>query len=188
MRLLFCLLLLLLLAVPGQALAQTDPAVAQTDPAVGQTKPAVGQTKPAVGQTKPAVAQTDPAPPAEHHARMNWEQRFDQANDSHDGHLTLAQARVGYIAVARHFHDIDSEGKGFVTEDDIRAWHKQQRAARHGGQTSLDDNLRPRPAIHRTLPGQRQFDAPTQPAMSAETQAPAPTVTASAPPSVAEKQ
>jgi hypothetical protein len=172
MRMLPRLLLLPLLAlpplaVPPQALAQTEPAVsAQTEPA--------------------AVAQTEPAAPAEHHTRMTWEQRFEKANDSHDGHLTLAQARLGYVTVARHFHDIDTDGKGFVTEDDIKAWHKQQRAVRHTGQTSLDDSLRSRPAIHRTLPGQRLYDAPTQPSMAIQAPAPETTVTAAAPAPVPE--
>ena len=88
----------------------------------------------ALPATVPAWAET-PAPataPAAHHARVTWQKRFEQANTSHDGHLTLEQARTGYKTVARHFMEIDVAGHGYVTEDDVRAWHKQ-RAGDFGG-------------------------------------------------------
>ncbi len=37
----------------------------------------------------------------------------------------------GYITIARHFKAIDSGSKGYVTIDDVRAWHKKRREARH---------------------------------------------------------
>jgi hypothetical protein len=79
----------------------------------------------------PAFAADPPRadPPAQHHTRMTWEQRFTQANVAHDGHLTLAEAKGGYVDVARHFDDIDAAHKGYVTEDDIRTWHAKRRAA-----------------------------------------------------------
>ncbi|HXT82601.1 MAG TPA: hypothetical protein VN702_23775 [Acetobacteraceae bacterium] len=83
--------------------------------------------------TLPAFAEA-PAPPAApvaHHTHMSWQQRFEHANTSHDGHLTLEQAKTGYKSVARHFSEIDTAGHGYVTQDDIRAWHKQRRAAQH---------------------------------------------------------
>lgn len=109
--------------------------------------------------TAPAFA--DDAPPK--HQRMTWEQRFAQANAAHDGHLTLEEAQAGYKTIAKHFKDIDADGKGYVTENDIRAWHALQRAARHRPQE--EDPLRPRPAYQR-LPGEQRTmnDLPGQPA------------------------
>jgi hypothetical protein len=66
-----------------------------------------------------------------HHARLTWQQRFEQANTSHDGHLTSDQANGGYRSVARHFRELDSAGKGYITEDDVRAWHKARHAGHH---------------------------------------------------------
>ena len=90
----------------------------------------------------PALAQTvSPAPlavpttktsasaPAEH-SRLTMDQRFAKANTTHDGHLTLAQAKTGYPSVARHFTEIDTGNQGYVTEDQIRAWQKTHRAQR----------------------------------------------------------
>jgi hypothetical protein len=67
------------------------------------------------------------APP--HYVRQTWQQRYAAANVAHDGHLTLAEARTGYGLVAKHFGDIDNEHKGYVTQNDIRAWHIMRRAA-----------------------------------------------------------
>ena len=76
-----------------------------------------------------ALAQSA-APPTTHH-RMTWEQRFEQANVTHDGHLTMGQARAGDPSLARHFAAIDQDHKGYITEDDIRAYNKAQRALHH---------------------------------------------------------
>jgi hypothetical protein len=97
----------------------------------------------------PALADDAPAK----HARMTWENRFAEANAAHDGHLTLDEAKAGYKTIARHFHDIDTDAKGYVTENDIRAWHATQKAARH--QKETEDPLRPRPAFQRVAPDQR---------------------------------
>jgi hypothetical protein len=95
-------------------------------------------------------AQADEA--ASPHQRVTWEAHFAQANLAHDGHLTLEEAKSGYKTIARHFRDIDADGKGYVTENDVRAWHAQQRAARH----PAEDPLRPRPAFQRMPPEQRE--------------------------------
>jgi hypothetical protein len=60
-------------------------------------------------------------------AHQTMEQRFTSANTSRDGHLTLDQAKAGYPTIARHFDAIDKDKKGYVTETDIRAYHKTQR-------------------------------------------------------------
>jgi len=91
----------------------------------------------------PALA-SDP-PPAQH-VKLTWEQRFAAANAAHDGHLTLEEAKTGYLAVARHFREIDTEGKGYVTENDIRAWHAMQKMDRPSKEQP-EDPLRARPAF-----------------------------------------
>lgn len=118
---------------------------------------------------QPAFADDTPAK----HPRVTWEQRFTQANTSHDGHLTLDQAKTGYKTVARHFHDIDTDGKGFVTENDVRAWHALQKAARHS--QGAEDPLRPRPAFNRFTPEQaRGTPGPNQTMLTPQaTQVPA---------------
>ncbi len=50
--------------------------------------------------------------------------KFYAANTTHDGHLTLAQAKAaGFQPVADHFTDIDTAKHGYVTFYDIQAWH-----------------------------------------------------------------
>jgi hypothetical protein len=66
---------------------------------------------------------------AEHHARMSLEKHFTQANLSHNGHLTLHEATTGYPQIAKHFDAIDAGHKGYVTEDDIRAWRALRKAS-----------------------------------------------------------
>ena len=89
--------------------------------------------------------------PATKHPRMTWEQRFQEANTAHDGRLTLEEAKAGYKTIARHFQEIDTSGKGFVTENDIRAWHALAREKRHADKQP--DPLRPRPAFDQHVPG-----------------------------------
>jgi hypothetical protein len=65
------------------------------------------------------------------HKHLTMEQRFEQANVTHDGHLTEEQAKTGYKSVARHFSAIDQDKKGYVTLDDIHAYNKQQHTLHH---------------------------------------------------------
>ncbi len=97
----------------------------------------------AVSPKQEALAQPD-APKARRQPK--WEDRFDQANQAHDGHLTLDEAKTGYHTVARHFADIDVDGKGYVTVNDIRAWHALKHAG-HARRPATDDPLRPRAAF-----------------------------------------
>lgn len=69
--------------------------------------------------------------PAHAAQRMTLHQRFEQANTTHDGHLTEEQAKLGMKSVARHFDAIDKDHKGYVTEEDIHAYYKGLRAAHH---------------------------------------------------------
>jgi hypothetical protein len=65
------------------------------------------------------------------HGHRTMAHRFEQANTTHDGHLTLEQAKAGYKSVAQHFSAIDRDKKGYVTEEDVRAYFKEQRALHH---------------------------------------------------------
>ncbi|WP_297492288.1 hypothetical protein [Acidocella sp.] len=57
--------------------------------------------------------------------------KFYAANTTHDGHLTLAQARAGGLrSIADHFSDIDVKQRGYVTLYDIEAWHLDDVAKR----------------------------------------------------------
>ena len=56
---------------------------------------------------------------------------FYAANTTHDGHLTLAQAKAaGLTAVADNFDDIDVKKRGYVTFYDIMAWRMDDMAKR----------------------------------------------------------
>ncbi len=123
---------LILLAMASPALAQGAPA--QPDASAKQDAPA----KPDAPAKRP---------------RLTWEARFAQANTAHDGHLTLEEAKAGFKTVARHYRDIDMDGKGYVTENDVRAWRAMPKPARHAKEP--DDPLRPRPAFQNTGPQQR---------------------------------
>ncbi len=70
-------------------------------------------------------AQTPPAPPQAQGPRLQPQlvKRFDEANTTHDGKLTLAQAQAGGLSwVVAHFAQVDSGGKGYVTLDDMQAF------------------------------------------------------------------
>jgi len=47
--------------------------------------------------------------------------KFKAADKNHDGKLTLAEAQAGMPRVAEHFSYIDSQGRGYVTLDQILA-------------------------------------------------------------------
>jgi hypothetical protein len=101
---------------------------------------------------------TDPPAAAAPHGRQTQEQHFTEANLAHDGHLTLAEAKGGYPQVAKHFDDIDVDHRGYVTENDIRAWQVMRKAARRLGKPQ-EDKLRPRSATQADYPGLHKVKA-----------------------------
>ena len=88
-----------------------------------------------------------PGSASPHHARETWEQHFAQANQAHDGHLTLEEAQGGFALVAKHFDDIDVHRKGYVTQNDVRAWRVMKKAAHRLTQPPPEDRLKPRNAV-----------------------------------------
>ena len=106
---------LVLLALLASVVAM--PAFAQTTPPA--PRPALD------GVTPP---QPSPPPPR---GGGRLRARFEAANTTHDGHLTLEQARVGrMMMVTRRFDEIDTAHKGYVTLEDLRTFARAQRAAR----------------------------------------------------------
>ncbi len=98
--------------------------------ALGLAATARAQT-PLTGTTGPQTSTPPITSPAPARApRQTLQARFNGANTSHDGHLTLEQAQAGMPAVARNFAAIDSGNKGYVTVEDIRAYNQARRAAR----------------------------------------------------------
>ena len=84
--------------------------------------------------------QTSPAqvPPAKaSRAHRTLQQRFDDANVTHDGRLTAEQARSGMPAVSRDFATIDAGNRGYVTLEDIKAASRERRAARRAGKAAM---------------------------------------------------
>jgi hypothetical protein len=96
--------------------------------------------------------------PSAHHKRMTWQQRFANANVAGDGHLTLDEAKDGFPLVAKHFTNIDIDGKGFVTETDLRTWYAMRKVAR-GLRALPGDPMRPRNAAE---PGDRPGTSPAK--------------------------
>ncbi len=47
--------------------------------------------------------------------------RFAHADKNHDGKLTLEEAQAGMPKVAANFNKIDTQKKGYVTVDQIKA-------------------------------------------------------------------
>jgi hypothetical protein len=70
-------------------------------------------------------------PQRQNAGRGTWQHRFDAANTTHDGRLTLEQAKAGHMPmVVRNFSAIDTDHKGYVTKQDIQnflAAHQQVR-------------------------------------------------------------
>jgi len=83
-------------------------------------------TTAAPSSNAPAAATTTPS-----RTRRTLAERFDAANTTHDGKLTLEQARAGRLrAVARDFDKIDKDKRGYVSLDQIKSFQTEQRAAR----------------------------------------------------------
>lgn len=77
----------------------------------------------------PAAAETAATPVTKQHKGLK--ERFEAANTTHDGHLTKEQATAAHMkGVVKHFDEIDADKKGYVTEEEIKSFHKASRAAR----------------------------------------------------------
>ena len=118
------------------------PAFAQAISPLGGSTNNAGTPPPALSTRRPPAATeapapttpstpTTPAPTTAAHPRRTLDERFAAANTTHDGKLTLEQAKAGRLrAVARDFAIIDKSKRGYVTLDEIKAHRAEQRAAR----------------------------------------------------------
>ena len=97
-----------LLLVAGAAQAQT-PLTGTTGP-LASSPPSASATPIGRGTERVAPASTD----RPRRAHRTLQERFDEANVTHDGHLTLEQARSKMPAVARDFAAIDTDNKGYT--------------------------------------------------------------------------
>lgn len=81
---------------------------------------------------KPQIpSQPAPAQPAPKSNRLA--KRFAAANTTHDGRLTLDQAKSAkWRQVVKRFGKIDADSKGYVTEQEIRTAAAQARSAKTG--------------------------------------------------------
>ncbi|WP_284330249.1 EF-hand domain-containing protein [Dyella flagellata] len=61
-----------------------------------------------------------------------FEQKFDQANTTHDGKLTLDQAKAGMPRLAEHFDEIDTDHRGYVTLEQVEAYFTSRRNSAAG--------------------------------------------------------
>ncbi len=121
---------------PAQTLrSRLQSAVPSNQPSstTGQTPGPGATTTPAApgiaAPAQPAAAGTAATP----RHRRTQQERFDEANITHDGHLTLAQAQAspphGWNMVVKNFAVIDSTHKGYVTMDDLHAYRSQKSKA-----------------------------------------------------------
>jgi len=90
--------------------------------------PALAQTAAPAAPAAPAAAApatAAPAAKAKGAGKEKFEQRFDAANTTHDGKLTLDQAKAGKLhGVVKQFAAIDTGNKGYVTKADVEAYRK----------------------------------------------------------------
>jgi hypothetical protein len=118
------------LALPGFALAQYSSA--PPDQPAMQPPP----YSPDDTQAPPYSLDEGAPPPApggkhDHDAAMmqKWQARFEAANTTHDGRLTLQQAQAaGLKPIVAHFSAIDTQNRGYVTFNEIMAWHLDEKA------------------------------------------------------------
>jgi hypothetical protein len=112
--------------LPGLALAQSDNSPPAAPPDAGMGGPMGG----------PGMGGSGMGGWGDKHGHRFMDQgaflmKYYAANTTHDGHLTLAQAKTaGLQPVVDHFTDIDVNKHGYVTFYDIQAWQLDDMAKR----------------------------------------------------------
>ncbi len=114
--------------LPGLALAQSAP------PPPGMGPPPPPGAPPPFAQ--PPGPWGPPGGPGDHHWHLgpgggmaHLQAMFAAANTTHDGHLTFPQAQAANIKpIVDHFAEIDTKNRGYITLNDIIAWHLDRMA------------------------------------------------------------
>jgi Ca2+-binding EF-hand superfamily protein len=79
-------------------------------------------------------------------------ERFNAANITHDGRLTLEQAQAAHMPwVSQHFAEIDSRQKGYITIADIRTYRQHMRAGQTVASTGAAPSQQTDQPAHRFL-------------------------------------
>jgi hypothetical protein len=115
MRHIAVLSLISILAMPACALAQEASAPPPDQPAM---------------QPPPDGQYVARAASGHHDGGMaKMQAKFEAANTTHDGRLTLQQAEAaGLKPVVEHFSAIDTANRGYVTFNELMAWHLDEKA------------------------------------------------------------
>jgi hypothetical protein len=71
--------------------------------------------------------------------RARGEERFSSADANGDGSIDLAEARAGMPRAAEHFAEIDRDGNGLLTHDELRSAMQAQHAEHRGRNKSRPD-------------------------------------------------
>jgi hypothetical protein len=93
----------------------------------------------ATGGRALAQSGTDQGAPSRGQEMM---ERLRAANTTHDGRLTLEQARAANLTpIVRHFSEIDADHKGYLTIQDIRAYRQKMKGGEggEGGEGGMGD-------------------------------------------------
>ncbi len=68
------------------------------------------------------------------HGSSGVETHFAAANTTHDGHLTRQQTELAdWPRVAKHFDEIDTDHKGWITAEQIHAFNRSHHKHRKEG-------------------------------------------------------
>ncbi len=124
MRRIAVLSVISVLTMPAFALAQDASAPPPDQP--GMQPPPPDQP----GMQPPDRPYAAPAASGHHNGgTAKLQARFDAANTTHDGRLTLQQAEAaGLKPIVAHFSAIDIKNRGYVTFNEVMAWHLDEEA------------------------------------------------------------
>lgn len=112
-------------AAPPSQPQDQGPPPAPPPPQGGQYAPPQG------GQYAPPQGGQFAAPQGGQPGHLKGRARFDAANTTQDGRLTMAQAQAAHwMVVVRNFAAMDRDNKGYVTWQDIREFMKERRTQR----------------------------------------------------------
>jgi hypothetical protein len=132
MRRIAAFTILSMLAMPAMALAQdasAPPPPGAPDMQPGMQPPPDGQYAPPPPDSPPPVQGGKRHRDQDSAMMQKWQQKFATANTTHDGHLTLAQAQTaGLKPVIKHFSAIDTQNRGYITFNQLMAWHLDDEA------------------------------------------------------------